>query len=126
MRSYSNMASSLPAFRYLLAMPPGKQIGTRPSSLQTRAEGCRDEGKSGIDANMSILRERIEEVRMKERLERCFRSENGWNYATGYHSKHNISKFFEISGMALGTLGLTIGTGTLCLCLFSLLAHLCQ
>ncbi|KAE9449490.1 hypothetical protein C3L33_18614, partial [Rhododendron williamsianum] len=83
-------------------------------------------GKSGIDANMSILRERIEEVRMKERLERCFRSENGWNYAAGYHSKHNITKFFEISGRVLGTLGLTIGTGTLCLCLFSLLVHLCQ
>lgn len=49
MRNYSNMASSLPAFQYLLAMPAsGKQISisTRPSSLQTRAQGCRDEGKS--------------------------------------------------------------------------------
>ncbi|KAI8534518.1 hypothetical protein RHMOL_Rhmol10G0096200 [Rhododendron molle] len=126
MRNYSNMAYSLPSFHYLLAMPSVKQ-SIRPS-LQIRAQGFRDEGKSGIDANMSILRERIKEVRMKERLERCCRSENGWNYAAGYNSKHKMdtSKFFETFGMVFGTFGLTIGTGTLCLCLFSLLVHLCQ
>ncbi|KAE9449485.1 hypothetical protein C3L33_18613, partial [Rhododendron williamsianum] len=120
------MASSLPSFQYLLAMPSVKQ-SIRPS-LQIRAQGFRDEGKSGIDANMSILRERIKEIRMKERLERCCRSENGWNYAAGYNSKHKMdtSKFFETFGMVFGAFGLTIGTGTLCLCLFSLLVHLCQ
>ncbi|KAI8534519.1 hypothetical protein RHMOL_Rhmol10G0096300 [Rhododendron molle] len=48
---------------------------------------------------MSILRERIEEVRIKERLERCCRKENGWNYAAGYDYKHkrsDSSQFFEI------------------------------
>ncbi|KAH7847018.1 hypothetical protein Vadar_020830 [Vaccinium darrowii] len=122
------MASSLPSFQYLLAMPSVKQ-SLRPS-LQIRAQGFRDEGKSGIDANMRILRERIEEVRMKERLERCCTSENGWNYATGHSYKHNktmdTSQFLEIFGMVFGTFGLTIGTGTLCLCLFSLLVHLGQ
>ncbi|KAG5528072.1 hypothetical protein RHGRI_028864 [Rhododendron griersonianum] len=73
---------------------------------------------------MSILRERIEEVRIKERLERCCRIGNGWNYATGNDYKHkrstDSSQFFEVFGMVFWTLGLTIVTGSLCIWLVSL------
>ncbi|PKI68425.1 hypothetical protein CRG98_011222 [Punica granatum] len=43
--------------------------------------------RNTVDANMSLLRKRIDEVRMKERLERCCRSELGWNYAAEYNPK---------------------------------------
>ncbi|XP_058185317.1 uncharacterized protein LOC131302611 isoform X4 [Rhododendron vialii] len=122
------MASSLLSLQYAPSMPSVKQTSSRPS-LQIRAQGFKDEGS--IDGNMSILRERIEEVRIKERLERCCRKENGWNYATGCDYKHkrsaDSSQFFEILfGMVFGTFILTIVTGSLCLWLVSLLIHLYQ
>ncbi|KAG5528068.1 hypothetical protein RHGRI_028864 [Rhododendron griersonianum] len=123
------MASSLLSFWYVPTVPLVKQTSTRPS-LQIRAQGFRDEDRPGsIDGNMSILRERIEAVRIKERLERCCRKENGLNYAAGYDYKHkrsaDSSQFFEILfGMVFGTFILAIVTGILCLWLVSLLIHL--
>ncbi|XP_058185315.1 uncharacterized protein LOC131302611 isoform X2 [Rhododendron vialii] len=115
------MASSLLSLQYAPSMPSVKQTSSRPS-LQIRAQGFKDEGS--IDGNMSILRERIQEVRIKERLERCCRKENGWNYAAGHDYKHKrsagSSQFLEVFGMVFGTLGLTIVTGSLCLWLVSL------
>ncbi|PPD82571.1 hypothetical protein GOBAR_DD20491 [Gossypium barbadense] len=38
---------------------------------------------NGVDANLRVLKERIEVVKMKEKLGRCCRYEYGWNYAKG-------------------------------------------
>ncbi|XP_057492401.1 uncharacterized protein LOC130777982 isoform X2 [Actinidia eriantha] len=89
-------------------------------------------GSSGIDANLRVLRERIEEARMRERLERCWRNDKiGWNYAAGYdYYKHKrsmvSSQFYELLGLVFGTFGLTIASGTFFVCLVSLLVHLNQ
>ncbi|XAR71393.1 hypothetical protein NMG60_11028628 [Bertholletia excelsa] len=119
------MASSLPSF--LPAVMPSRN---RPKPfLQVRAQSCRDEGRSNnfVDANLRVLRERIEELRTKERLERCYRSAIGWNYAPGYDYKRKSSErksqLLELFGLACGTFGLTIGSCSLCLCLVSLLVH---
>ncbi|KAL7221590.1 hypothetical protein ACSBR1_023530 [Camellia fascicularis] len=110
---------------------PTSLTRARPS-LEFRAQSCRDEGRSSniVDANLRVLRERIEEVRMKERLERCCTSENGWNYAPCYESKTKSSSesshFFELFGLFTVNFGLTIVTATLCLCLVSLLVHTIQ
>ncbi|PSR87845.1 TGF-beta-activated kinase 1 and MAP3K7-binding protein like [Actinidia chinensis var. chinensis] len=122
-------SSSLLSFRSLMKPILEKRHG-RPS-LQIRSQGFRDEGRSGIDANLRVLRERIEEVRMRERLERCWRNDNiGWNYAPAYDYKHKrsmvSSQFYEIFGLVFGTFGLTIVSGTFFLCLVSLLVHLNQ
>lgn len=83
-----------------------------------------------VDANLSVLRERIEEVVMKERLERCCRCEYGWNYASGYDHKlkkhKDLKEFFELAGLIGGTIGFTCLGGTLFLCLVSVLVHLFQ
>ncbi|CAK7344185.1 unnamed protein product [Dovyalis caffra] len=82
------MASSI------LKLPSCLSLNIKPSykrttqvAMQVRAQRFRDEGKSSniVDANLSVLRERIEEVKIKERFERCCKSENGWNYAPGYN-----------------------------------------
>uniref|UniRef100_A0A7N2KW24 Uncharacterized protein n=1 Tax=Quercus lobata TaxID=97700 RepID=A0A7N2KW24_QUELO len=48
---------------------------------------------------------------MKERLERCCKCENGWNYVAGYDYKlkreKDMWKFFELVGLVSGTLGFT-------------------
>ena len=83
-----------------------------------------------VDSNLRVLRERIEQVQMKERLERCFRKEHGWNYAPGYNNKlkrdTQLSDFFGLMGLATGTVGLTLLSGTLGLYLVSLVVHLSQ
>ncbi|KAA8530622.1 hypothetical protein F0562_005444 [Nyssa sinensis] len=123
------MASSFPSFCSVMA-PSLKR--NSPQSLQVRAQSFRDEGRSrnNVDANLSVLRERIEEVRMKERLERCCRSVNGWNNPAGYNYKckrgMELSQFSELLGLVGGTIGLTILSGTFSLCLISLLVHLNQ
>ncbi|KAK2652365.1 hypothetical protein Ddye_012221, partial [Dipteronia dyeriana] len=58
-----------------------------------------------VDANLSILRERMDEVKMKERLERCCRSsENGWNYSSaGYYKlpkkQNQFGEFLQLVGL---------------------------
>lgn len=83
---------------------------------------------NAVDANMSVLRKRMEEMRMKESLERCCRCELGWNYAAEYDPKLRRDKaaaeLFELVSLSFGTIGLTLVSGTVCLCLASLLAHL--
>ena len=83
-----------------------------------------------VDSNLRVLRERIEQVQMKERLERCCRKEHGWNYAPGYNYKlkrdTQISDFFGLVSLATGTVGLTLLSGTLGLYLVSLVVHLSQ
>lgn len=83
-----------------------------------------------VDANLRILRERMQEVRNKERLERCCTSEQGWNYTPVYSSQYKnkamLAQCFDLIGLLFGTAGLAILSGTLLLCMFSLLLHLNQ
>ncbi|OMO49703.1 hypothetical protein COLO4_38443 [Corchorus olitorius] len=94
------MASFLPS--YVIIRPCCfKQYYTRPQALQVRAQSFRDhEGRSSnsVDANLGVLRERIEQVKIKERVERY---NNGWNYRSpGYNYKLKreleLSQFFEL------------------------------
>ncbi|XP_021296826.1 uncharacterized protein LOC110426074 [Herrania umbratica] len=123
------MASSLPSF-YAIVTPSFKHCIRQP--LQVRAQSCRDGGRSSdrVDENLSVLRERIEQVKIKEKLERCCRCEYGWNYAAGYNYKAKrdggISEFFELVRLVGITLGFTCLTGTVFLCLVSLFVHLNQ
>lgn len=123
------MVSSLP-FYAMIRLPFKHYVG--PQALQVRAQSCRDEGRSSnnVDANLGALRERIEQIKMKEKLERCRRYKYGWNYAAGYSYKLKrdlaISQFFELVGLVAATLGFTFFSGTLFLCLVFLLVHLNQ
>ncbi|RVW83509.1 hypothetical protein CK203_064935 [Vitis vinifera] len=80
------MTYSLPAFSVVIK-PSFKHSSHK--RLQVRAQSYRDEGRSSnmVDANLRVLKERIDVVRMKERLERCCRHEYGWNYASGNDCK---------------------------------------
>lgn len=98
---------------------------------------------SSIDANLNVLKERMEMVKVKEQLERCCRStQNGWNYINinnNYElydhqllmqmkrrTKHKdlLSNLVDLSLLVCGTLGFTCLSGTLFLCLLSLIFHL--
>ncbi|KAM7516347.1 hypothetical protein LguiA_005930 [Lonicera macranthoides] len=113
------MASSLPSFCSILVTPSRKYY-THHQSLQVRAHFSTDEGRSRsiVDANLRVLKERIEEVRIKERLERCCTSgKYGWNYAPhGYNYKHkreaSLSNYIQLIGWVGGTSGLMILSGT--------------
>ncbi|KAI3451805.1 hypothetical protein Pfo_008470 [Paulownia fortunei] len=111
---------------------PCKKSSRFCQSLQVRAQSYRDEGRSSnmVDANLHLLRERIEEVKNKERLERCCVAEPGWNYAPVQSFKakrgEELLQFLELVGMAGGTFGLTILSCSFCLCIASLLVHLNQ
>ncbi|XP_048230561.1 uncharacterized protein LOC125370130 [Ricinus communis] len=126
------MASSLSSSCYTALIKPSLKLSvTRRPALQVRAQRFRDEGRSPsdiVEANLSVLKERIQEVKMKERLERCCRCEHGWNYASGYNYKlkkqAELSQFFDLLTLVFGTFGFTCLSGTFVLCMFSLLAHL--
>ncbi|WOG92906.1 hypothetical protein DCAR_0312184 [Daucus carota subsp. sativus] len=129
------MASSSYSFHELLAIPSSKLHckNLRRSSLKViRAQNYKDEGRSSnmVDANLRVLKERIEQVRNKERLERCCTSEQGWNYTPVYSSHYKkqdvLSQCYDLIGLVFGTAGLAVLFGTLVLCMFSLLLHLKQ
>ncbi|KAJ8761281.1 hypothetical protein K2173_001337 [Erythroxylum novogranatense] len=111
---------------------PSLKGRTRQTYLQVRARSLSDEGRSNdmVDASLRVLRERIEEVKVKERLERCCRCEYGWNYAHGYDYKHNkesaLSQVFDLVGLVFGVVGFTCLSGSFLLCLVSMLIHLNQ
>lgn len=83
---------------------------------------------------MRILKERMEEIRVKESLERCLVAEHGWNNipmaaADDYKKKETTTlkgyrEVSELAAVAGATFGFTILSGTLCLCLASILIHL--
>ncbi|KAJ6718848.1 hypothetical protein OIU79_006670 [Salix purpurea] len=97
---------------------------------QVRCQGSPEDGTSAniVDANLGILRCRVSEVKMKEKLERWRRLKNGWNYETGYDHKYRrdgvLSKSLELMGFASGALGFVFLSGSLCIWLVSLLVHL--
>ncbi|XWS30774.1 hypothetical protein CRYUN_Cryun23aG0018500 [Craigia yunnanensis] len=123
------MASSLPS-SFAIISPSFKHCTRK--AFQVRAQSCRDGGRSSnhVDANLSVLRERIELVKIKEKLDRCCRCECGWNYAAGYNYKvkrnGEISEFFELVSLVGATLGFTCLTGTVFLCLVSIFVHFIQ
>lgn len=121
-----NIATSIPSCSSSSSLPflnPRiKRNGIRYPSLQVKAQSFKDNGI--VDANMKVLRERIEEVKLKERLERCCKCENGWNYASHhYKPKKQLHQFIEFVGLVGGTIGFTCLTCTFLLCLFSILLH---
>lgn len=84
-----------------------------------------------VDANLNVLKERIEMVKVKERFERCCKCQHGWNYVPLSINDHTKTKrdkelrsFIQLIGLVFGTIGLTSFAGTFFLCLVSLLAHL--
>ena len=86
-----------------------------------------------VDANLRVLKERMNMVRVKERLERSRRHDQyGWNYAAVNDCKlrkdtdDQISHLFEVVGLVGGFVSLTLFSGTVGLCLVSLLVHLTQ
>ncbi|KAK6266613.1 hypothetical protein QUC31_017450 [Theobroma cacao] len=125
----SKMASFLPS--YAIIRPSFKHY-TGPQALQVRAESRGDEGRlsNNVDANLGVLREGIEQVKIKEKLERCCRCKHGWNYTPGYKYKLKrgleISEFFGLVSLVAATLGFTFFSGTLFLCLVSFFVHLNQ
>ncbi|PON77459.1 hypothetical protein PanWU01x14_026200 [Parasponia andersonii] len=88
---YSYSAPSLPSFSCTPNKYPSlNRNKTNNKAVQSniRAQSFRDhhEGPSRssnhiVDANLSVLRERMEEIKAKEKLKRCCRREYGWNYA---------------------------------------------
>ncbi|KAA3459109.1 hypothetical protein EPI10_013632 [Gossypium australe] len=125
------MASSLPS-SFAIISPSSNHYSRQP--IHVRAQSFRDGGglSNREDANLSVLRERIEQVKMKEKLERCCRSYDkwGWNHGAGYNYKvkrdGQLSELFELLSLVGATLGFTCLTGILFLCFFSFFLHLNQ
>ena len=97
--------------------------------------------KSIVDENLNVLKGRVEEIKVKEKLERCCKSDiYGWNHVaiTNYETKygsiikrsesrsnqHPLMELLELAAIIGGTLGLTFFSGTFFLCLVSLFVHL--
>ncbi|GLT28851.1 hypothetical protein SLA2020_037550 [Shorea laevis] len=105
---------------------------TPHQASQIRAQSNRDEGRSSkpVDENLSVLRERMEKVKVKEKLKRCYRREYVWNYAAGYNYKHKreaqMLALFELVRVILGSLGFIFLIGTALLFLAYILVHMSQ
>ncbi|KAF5479958.1 hypothetical protein F2P56_000739 [Juglans regia] len=123
------MASCLPSF-FVSLKPPLKHHARQ--AMHIRAQSFSNEGESSdiVDANLTVLRDKIELLKTKERLERCCKCENGWNYVPGYDyelkREREMSQFFELLGFVCGSLGFTCLGGSVCLCLVSFFLHLIQ
>ncbi|KAG8384139.1 hypothetical protein BUALT_Bualt04G0087200 [Buddleja alternifolia] len=124
---------SLPAYTCTAILPCKKSRFSQ--SFHVRAQSCRDEGRSSsknniVDSNLVVLRERIEEVRNKERLERCCLAETGWNYTHNFEPKRDekllLHQFIELVTIVGATFGLTVFSCSFCLCIISLFIHLNQ
>ncbi|KAL6551837.1 hypothetical protein OROGR_007991 [Orobanche gracilis] len=139
--------SALPGVLCTVTLPC-KKSGLR-HSLQVRAQSYKDnKDKSSdniVDANLHLLRVRIEQVKDKERLERhcCSRVDHtsrvdqtsridprGWDYfasdvvSCNPRREKGLLQFYQLLGIAGGTLGLTILTCTFCLYIISFVVHL--
>ncbi|KAI6670572.1 hypothetical protein NL676_005457 [Syzygium grande] len=129
------MAIRLPSFRVPVA-PSLKRCVSQPPPVRAqrfREEEGRSSSSNLVDANLSVLRKRIDEAETKERLERCCRSELGWNYATS--RCYSMSKqrkdaerpeFFELLLLVCGNIALTNIACAFFLCLASIFIHLSQ
>lgn len=89
-----------------------------------------------MDANLDVLRRRIDEVRQRERpKDRPQDYQNGWNYHPRVHGydprivnkkkkKAMLAEAVELIILASSSLGLALLCGSLCMCLVSFLVHL--
>ncbi|XP_071912759.1 uncharacterized protein [Coffea arabica] len=127
-----------------MGQPDQRRRSTLHRCLQVRAQqGFGDEGRSKKhidDANLRLLRDRMEVVRIKESLERCFDvgddthyQHAGWNggyapaLADRYKHRNKMTQsddVLELLVIVCRTFGITVLSGTLCLCLVSVLVHL--
>nr|GMD49999.1 TGF-beta-activated kinase 1 and MAP3K7-binding protein like [Ipomoea batatas] len=106
----------------------------RPSThVVIRAHSYRDQGRGKrkiVDENLQVLRGRIEDVKNREKLERCLSEGSllGWNYDHDYkkHKKElEQSQLLQLLVVnVVGTLAFTLLTCTLCLCFISILIHI--
>ncbi|WVZ05156.1 hypothetical protein V8G54_018502 [Vigna mungo] len=119
------MAASLSSFFFV---QPRRPYAKRSNTRMIRVQNYQDEERwTSVDGDLNVLKKRIEMVRVKERLERCCRSQHGWNYVSLYNDKVRGKKelnVIEFGGLVCGSLGLTFFAGTLFICLLSLLVHL--
>lgn len=77
-----------------------------------------------VDSNMKLLKDRIEVMRTKERLERNCRP-YGWDYASNYiHKPKRQHEYQQTIALICGAASLPILFGTFFLCIFSAIAHL--
>lgn len=86
-----------------------------------------------VDSNLSVLREKMEIVKMRERLDKlCHvhspnQNRHGWNYATGAQLRRartrEVSSFFNLIRLVSLTFGFTCFTATSGLFLVSMIAH---
>ncbi|WCJ25287.1 hypothetical protein M5689_007184 [Euphorbia peplus] len=131
MASSSSSSSSISASSSHLFKPSRKHIVDTHRSCRVSALSRRDEGMWSTDiveANLSVLKERIMEVKIKEKLERCCKYENGWNYQSEYNynfkKQRQVSQFHQLLGLVFGTFGFTCLTSTFFLYFVSLIIHL--
>ncbi|MED6146116.1 hypothetical protein PIB30_031599 [Stylosanthes scabra] len=107
-----------------------------------KAQKYHEEGRSTnmVDANLNVLKERIEMVKEKEKLERCCKCQQGWNYypvsddhlllhcqknkRSSNNNQELLQNLIELTCLVCGTIGSTCFCGTLFLCLVSFLLHL--
>ncbi|KAJ9562191.1 hypothetical protein OSB04_007351 [Centaurea solstitialis] len=117
-QSLRDEALTIIAYRFLLCKPLVSCpltlfkyffITGRPSNL--------------VDSNMEILKNRIEVMRTKERLERNCRP-SGWDYTSSYIRKPKKQPEYPQIALICGTSSLSILVGTTLLCVFSVIAHL--
>nr|GMD60092.1 CDP-diacylglycerol--serine O-phosphatidyltransferase 1-like isoform X1 [Ipomoea batatas] len=99
------MTSTIPYFLSSNGLSRAKPHAAYP---QVISRSFRDEDRSfkGVEANLSILRQRIEVIGSKEKLERCYKfQQQGWNYISEYNEKHKRDKLvlesFEVAGPLL-------------------------
>ncbi|KAK2415250.1 hypothetical protein P8452_60493 [Trifolium repens] len=129
------MATSMSSF--LPMKPRGeyiKRFNTNRRMQVIKVQNYQDEGRftNMVDANLNVLKERIEMVKVKEKFERCCKCQQGWNYVplsinNDYQkNKRNreLKSFIEFIGLVCGTIGVTSFAGTLFIYLVSLLVHL--
>ncbi|KAL7149439.1 hypothetical protein ABFS83_05G040600 [Erythranthe nasuta] len=93
-------------------------------TAQARSQSFRDE----VDANMSVLRCRMEQVRMKERVDTCH-NYHGWNYRSPYdvvQEKNKMvvmSSIVQLACVVATTVGLVFLCGSICIFLVALTFH---
>ena len=83
-----------------------------------------------VDGNLSVLRQRIEAVKMKEKLKTCFRHEKGgWNYKVGYDDTYKrrilLVQSLKVATSVGSTLVLVFFSGSIFIFLYSILIQIC-
>ncbi|PIN14318.1 hypothetical protein CDL12_13057 [Handroanthus impetiginosus] len=89
--------------------------------------GCLGNSSNTVDAEMSVLRYRIEQVRMKERSNTRSNLIHGWNYRPGYDvvkkKPSMLLTSIQLASIVGRTVGLVFFSGSLCIFLVSLIFH---